>query len=1263
MINQENKNNATGFQTQVSDNGTANIAKTIENKSITIEKDAVSSLIISGDGNKVVVYQSQFERTVVDSETTESIGPNPYKGLVAFYSEDSERYFGREKQIEKLWNLFRTLHENTTEPGAPLRLLPILGPSGCGKSSLARAGLIPELARRPLPGKHQARVAVFVPGAHPVEALATVLARIATNDQTPVAKTNEFEQVLKKARNNTYDGLRRIANVLPDIAVSPLVVLVDQFEEVYSLCKNKEERQIFIDNLIHAAGDSTGYVSIIITLRSDFLEEAQQHTALNQVIAAKNVIVPAMSEDELRRAITKPAENAGHPLDEAVVTLLLKDTNGREGALPLLQFALTRIWEGLKKGVEPVKTLRDIGGVGGALAQEAERIFDSLKDEEKKIARRVFLGLVQLGEGASDTRRRANIDNLVSYKEQPESVKRVIDKFAHPGVRLVTVSSEKGIETAEVTHEALFANWGKMREWLDNSRSDIRFGRRLEEAAIFWEENGHPEGNLWRNPDLDLLVRYYQRARDNMTPLQVEFFNASVNAVIKAEEEKKRQRQTLIGVLSTGLFLTTSLTGFAAYQWQNAEQGRIEQAAIAAKSLLSNYPVQGLVSAISLVKQSRSPLLNFPNQFLSQSVKDSLFSAVEISRETNLLKGHQNRVLSVAISTDGETIVAGGWDGAIRMWNRKGQPLAQPFKAHPTPVWSVAISTDGQTIITGGWDETIRMWNRKGQPLVQPFKAHPRAVMSVVISRDGQTVVSGGDDGTVRMWNRKGQPLAKPFKGHQSAVYSVAISTDGQTIVSGGDDGTVRMWNRKGQPLAKPFKGHQSKVSSVAISTDGQMIVSGGLDGSVRVWNRKGQPLAEPFKGSVKGSVSSIVISTDGQTIVSGDDDDTVKIWNREGQLLAEPFKGHQDNVSSVAISKDGQTIVSGGWDGTVRIWNRKGQPSTKPFKGHQSKVSSVAAISTDGQTIVSGEKDGTVRMWNRKGQPLAEPFKGHRSQVFSVAISTDGETIVSGGEDGTVRIWNRKGQTLAEPFKGHRSKVFSVAISTDGQTIVSGGEDGTVRIWNRKGQPLAEPFKGHQILVTSVAISTDGQTIVSGGKDGTVRIWNRKGQPLSEPFKGHQNVYSVAISADGQTIVSGGRDGTNGTVRIWNRKGQSLAEPFQSHQMAVQSVAISTDGQTIVSGGLGGTVRMWNRKGQSLGHSFKGHELEVSSVAISTDGQTIISGGDNGIKMWDIKLDTWLKIACERLRYHPVLQNPESTVEKEAKRTCEPYLRVAQKN
>ncbi|BAZ08742.1 WD-40 repeat-containing protein [Calothrix sp. NIES-4071] len=1272
-----------------------------DNRSIDIKPGAVSgSAIISGNGNRVIIYHSQVEQTVVKDTTTITgeIGANPYKGLLAFQESDSNRYFGREEQIEKLWNLFRRLHENSIQPETPLRLLPILGPSGSGKSSLARAGLIPELAVRPIPGKSQARVAVLVPGSHPVEALATVLARMATLDPIPAAKTKEFEGLLKEASGGSYDGLRRIANVLPGISVSPLVILVDQFEEVYSLCKDKEERQIFIDNLIHAASDSAGYVSVIITLRSDFLGETQRHPALNQVIAARGVIVPAMSEDELRRAITKPAENAGHPLDEAVVALLLKDTEGREGALPLLQFALTRIWEGLKKGVEPVKTLENIGGVGGALAQEAQRIFDNLNDEEQKIARRVFLGLVQLGEGASDTRRRANVSSLVSYKEQPESVKRVIDRFANPGVRLVTVSSEQGIETAEVTHEALFANWGKMKEWLDSSRSDIRFGRRLEEAARIWEKNGRPEGSLWRPPDLDLLRKYELRARDNMAPLLLEFFNASK----QAENNRKRLlRFGVIGLVS-GFAITTITTLVAARQWQSAERGRVEQGTIVAKNMLSQYPVQGMVSAISLVGQSREPLLNFPNQSLLQSVKDALFSAVEISREKNLLEGHQGHVLSIAISRDGKTIVSGDTQGIIRMWNLEGQQIGQPFKGHQGRVISVAISRDGKTIVSGDTEGIIRMWNLEGRQIVQPFKGDQDRIDSVAISTDGKTIVSGGWDGTVRMWNREGRQIGQPFKGHQSWVQSVAISTDGKTIVSGHSDGTVTMWDQKGRQIGQPFKGHQGSVKSVAISTDGKTIVSGGEDWTVRMWNRNGQSLASPFKGH-QGSVNSVAISTDGKTIVSGGEDWTVRMWNLKGKQINQLFKGHQGAVYSVAISTDGKTIFSGGdstvriWnpegqkinqhfksrrgkrgyvaistdtktivsgdnDGIVRMWNREGRQIGQPFKAYQGQVSSVE-ISTNGQTIVSGDNDGTVRMWNREGRQIVQPFKAHQGRVQFIVISADGQTIVSVGDDGTVRMWNREGRQIGQPFKGHQGRVQFIVISADGQTIVSVGDDGTVRMWNREGRQIGQPFKGHQGEVYSVAISTDGKTIVSGHSDGTVTMWDQKGRQIGQPFKGHQGkVYSVAISTNGKTIVSGGEDWT---VRMWNRNGQSLASPFKGHQREVYSVAISTDGQTIVSGGRDGTMRMWNREGRQIGQPFKGDDIGVVvSVAISTDGQTIASRSNfSNIMMWDIRLDSWLKIACERLRYHPVFKNPESNDEKEAKKTCEPYLRLVQKN
>ncbi|MEN8446614.1 MAG: ATP-binding protein, partial [Cyanobacteria bacterium J06555_13] len=429
------------------------MSESANNRIIRIEESAVGSAIVSGDGNTIYVIQQATEQKPIetDPQNDTDIGPNPYKGLSAFKEADADRYFGREVQIERLWKRFQALYEQSEVP----RVLPILGPSGCGKSSLARAGFIPELARQPFTGKEHMRVAVLVPGARPLEALAGVLAKAVTNDPFPLAKAEEFELALKKPNSvGGCEGLRRIANLIPDIRDTPLVILVDQFEEVYSLCKDLEQRQAFIDNLLHAASEPTGEVSVVITLRSDFWGETQRHEQLNQAIGSDySVNVPAMTATELRRAIKEPAKQAGQPLDEATIELLVKETEGREGALPLLQFSLEQIWDGLSEGNTPAATYRSIGGVGGAIAGKAKDTYDRLKDSDQMIARRVFVGLVQLGEGARDTRRRVKVDRLIAKSETPETVMHVIRQFSASGARLITLSSNENHEMAEVTHE------------------------------------------------------------------------------------------------------------------------------------------------------------------------------------------------------------------------------------------------------------------------------------------------------------------------------------------------------------------------------------------------------------------------------------------------------------------------------------------------------------------------------------------------------------------------------------------------------------------------------------------------------------------------------------------------------------------------------------------------------------------------------------------------------------------------------------------
>jgi len=552
-------------------------------------------------------------------------------------------------QIERLWNRLRDLTERATQSTAPVRLLPIIGPSGCGKSSLARAGLLPELARRPLPGYKEPRVVVMTPGARPLEALAVVLARIATRDPSPVEKAAEFERVLRQRNNEGHwDGLRRIANALPGIDTSSLVILIDQFEEVYSLCKVATDRTVLIDSLIEAAAAPESRVSVILTLRSDFLGETQRHPHFSQIIGSdQSAIIPPMTPGELRRAITKPAQQAGRPLDDATTDLLIEQTKGREGALPLLEFALTRIWEELQNGKLPADTLREIGGVGGALAGEAQRIYSGLSPEEQDIARRVFIGVVELGEGTQDTRRRASVQSLTAPKDDLDCFRQVIDRFAAPGVRLLTLSSYDGNELVEVTHEALFDHWQQLQNWLDNKRDIIRQQRRINAAADEWLQQGKKKGYLLQGKQLD-TARDFDRLHSNTFPL-------STNTVAFLRESHRLRWINRAWIASLAILPLFTVETYLREDAIRQERERVEekkeipaiQALLAGCEKMKGWPIWLYPFGERLFGNCRSP---FRSPYSKRDLTNVDFSKIVLSNadlsEANLSKAIFNTNLS-----------------------------------------------------------------------------------------------------------------------------------------------------------------------------------------------------------------------------------------------------------------------------------------------------------------------------------------------------------------------------------------------------------------------------------------------------------------------------------------------------------------------------------------------------------------------------------------------------------------------------------------
>ena len=1291
------------------------MTESFSERNIRIEKSAVGSAIVSGDGNTIYVIHQGIEPQDEPTASTEAeaaeMGPNPYKGLAAFQAKDAANYFGREAQVSRLWQRFQDLYEQSGRPDSKPRFLPILGPSGCGKSSLARAGLVPELARRPLPGKEKMRVVVMVPGTSPLKSLAGVLAKLTQDDKTPeVIKKRRYEEELRKsAASGRFDFWQDVAETLLDVQSVPIVVLVDQFEEIYSLCEDVAEREAFVENLLYAAQSATGYVSVVVTLRSDFLGETQRHKELNQLISSDlSMIVPAMTEEELRRAIALPAEQAGQPLDGAIVDLLVNDAEGREGALPLLQFALTRIWEGLKVGKSPAETYREMDGVGGALAQKAQDIYDGLSVGEQEIARRMFLGLVQLVEGVRDTRRRAAIENLTTNRDTTDTVKQVVSRFSAPGARLVSLSSEANKEVAEVTHEALFDHWQLMNEWLDSSRDDIRFQRRLEEDAVYWEEQGRPEGLLWRPPDLDLLKKFAQSSSGELSPCSASFFEASD----QSEKRERQRKKSLTIALVTALLATTTLSLFAGYKVHQGARRQMSLYEVRARDLADSDEIASLVNGLAAIGMSRSAFVQFP------WISGRLLAGSEILEDANRsLKAthvfaHPTPFSQLVVSEDGSTLVVQDSDGTVRFLDTEGNPLsvASVERNSSGGIPALVVSEDGQIAAFGDTCTGIQLLNRDGSSMGEAFGDFSNSFnsagpveegedvrcmnLSLAISKDGQRIVSSSFLGPIELWNLNGEPILSPLTPADRAS-AVSISSDGKNIVSGSTSGAVQLWDETGNLIWTRLPENASQVLAVAISADGKTIASADAGGRIHLWNRQGEIEEKSIRTSLDSFGYTLALSANGK-IVSVGNRNTFQRWNRNGELL-ETFKTPDRGSGNVSVASDGQTVViaSVGFDGSsnpygdVRIWRKQDESTMVPQSISTEERRGIGVdIAADASTVASmGQLSGTIRLFDMQGKKISE-FEGDLSEDIvrnsSIAVSADGETVFV-YEGNVVRKFTKEGGLLNEFFgKEDGPPITDFFVSTDSQTILVTTLDDKVHLLDDEGNVLAPPFPSKWDEGYSVrGISRDGEMIVLGtgrffknnsmwelrdttGEGLQFQIVDRSGNALSEIFTIDSSTATlpVVFSADNETLVVATTTAFLEAQKVdevfsFNKKGELLSRFSLPDLESIATLTTSADGELMITGGTSGTIRFWDKEGRLIGEPLKA-EAGVTDLQISANGKMLVSGHSDGqIKLWPVWLsEGWVSYTCTRLVNYLPERSKTSDVAKEAKRTCDRYAK-----
>jgi WD40 repeat protein/ABC-type oligopeptide transport system ATPase subunit len=1170
-------------------------------------------------------------------------GEPPFKGLQYYRESDAGLFFGREVLTARL---ITRIGECITTDGSGVHhrqgcFLGIVGASGSGKSSFVRAGLIPALkceiplvSGHPIQGSELWPVHIITPTSHPSESLAISMTREADS-------TAAIRQLMKDMSSDPSSLNLHVRKLLSQPKSGDLlVIVVDQFEELFTLCDDVSERKIFIDNLLTTASpELNGKTILIITLRADFYAHCAQFEALRLALESNQAFIGPMNQEELRRAIEEPARSGGWEFEPGLVNLFLRDIGNEPGALPLLSHALLETWKHRRGKTMTLESYAESGGVQGAIARTAETVFNQdLEPPQRTIARNIFLRLTDLGESTQETRRRASLAELIPHPQDAPQVEAVLKKLVD--ARLVTT----GEGTVEVAHEALIREWPTLRQWLDENREGLRLHHQVNEAAQDWRRLQHDAGALYRGLRLSQALEWADKHDDQISQLEREFLIASRDMEAQMEVAREAQRQKDL--------INAQKLAQEAEARRMAEENRAREAELSAIKLRNrnrvisiagtiaglaailaiclalvagyfsyrsnvNEKAAELQSKISFIRelsfrsmsllegdQDIGVLLAGQAVNIAESLKDvtvpeaqtSLYHALEVANFTTVLRGHTDVVRTATFNADGTLIVTASRDGTAQVWSIDGRQLAV-LKGHNDQVFSAVFSPDGSKIVTTSYDHTARIWKPDGTPLAV-LQGHTAAVTTAMFSFDGAKILTASADGTVRIWTSDGEPIAS-LEGHEGPVTWATFSPDGSRVLTTSVDQTARLWKTDGSLIAI-MQGHTNWVISASYSPDGSKIATASWDGTARLWDKDGHLLRE-FIGHTS-SVNSVSFSPDGNLIVTASWDNTARVWNTDGTLLS-VLAGHTGPVTMASFSPDGDKILTASYDHTARLWHPDGS-LIGVLRGHADWLTT-AIFSRDGTKIITASYDFTARLWELKNIH-ADSLQGHTGSVSSVNFSPDGSKIMSTGSDGTIRLWRPDG-TFIQAYQSFDGPIHMGNYSPSGKWIITANENGTATIWGTDGTPLKK-LEGHTEAVNSARFSQDEQFILTGSKDDTVRLWRSDGSFILE-LKGHTDtVNDASFSPDGSLIVSASDDQT---ARVWKSDGTYLLT-LNGHHAMVNSAVFSPDGKRILTGGWDGSAILWTVNGEYI-TALKAHTGPVTSAYFSKDGKMIVTTSEDG--------------------------------------------------
>jgi WD40 repeat protein/transcriptional regulator with XRE-family HTH domain len=1044
--------------------------------------------------------------------------PAPYRGLARFEAADEGVYFGRDELLAQLIARVRT-H----------RLIALVGASGSGKSSLLRAGLIPALQREGSLDCRPTGIRILTPGAQPLSAHGAAMTSAPEHGET--------------------------------------VVILDQFEELFTLCSDRAERTAFLDRLLTAT-EPMGGLRVVIAVRADFFGRCAEHPQLAAALRDATLLVGPMGPSELRDAIVKPATAEGLIVERELTAKIIEDVGGRPGGLPLMSHALLETWRRRKGRALTLASYQAAGGVEGAIARTAEDLYTGLPAPEARHARRILLRLIAPGEGTQDTRRpacRAELD-----AESSPVVADILERLVK--ARLVTVDGS----TVDLAHEALIAAWPRLQGWVDAARERIRLRHQLGEAARAWHSLSRDQGALYRGARLSAAEEAFAapgRAED-LNSLEQEFLFTSMTARDRerfAAARTSRRLRRFAATLSVLLVVALTAT-LAAWKQHRASERRRDQASAA----------QQIAASRQLAARSAALLADAPDLAMLLAVQayrirpteeavSSLYSAAALPLR-HRLTGPRGVVGAVAFSPDGRSVVAGDSNGRLRRWDTATGRVRTVYPALAGAVAGLAYRPDDRLLAVDSAHGTLRVGTAVVTRKVWTVQGHATHPGPVAVSPDGRSVAASSSDGHVRLWNTSTGTVRASFSVSGPRVTSVAFSSNGRLLAICDSAGTVRVRDLIHSTTRVIRQEGAGPVQSMAFSPDSRLLAVGDLGGQVQLSDVTQGVLRARFTGH-DGPVRAVAFSPDGRLVATGSDDRTVRLWDTTTGRSQAVLTGHLGSVSSVAFSPDGSTLATGSRDRTVRLWDLARQ--TPDHRRTGAATLSSMAFTDDGGTLATGDVSGTVRLWDTAGERSRSTRSAGPGTASSLIRRPDGRTMAAliSGDGRSVHIWDAHTRALRTVVRRRplSDTVLATALSPDGRVLVTGGTGSRMRLWDVATGKGRTVFAAQADVVVSLALSPDGHTFASAGADGKLQLWDlisgARLAVLTDP------AVSLAFSPDGRTLLAGH---SNGTVRLWDLATRTVRATLSGRPQAVSAMAVSPDQHTLVAGNTDGTLQRW---------------------------------------------------------------------------------------